>query len=270
MSASAPARGARLLVLLRHGESEWNALGLFTGWADPGLSAKGESEALEAAALLSRAGLASTLDAAFTSVLRRSAATAWLALRALELEWLPLHADWRLNERCYGALQGLSKAETAAAHGEAQVARWRRSYGERPPALAAADPRHPAHDRRYAAHGVPAASLPAAESLADTVARVLPCWRERIAPALAAPGRRVLVAAHGNSLRALLMHLEGLSEEEIMRRELPTGVPYVLELNDELKPVNCYFLGDAAAVAEKQAATAAQGKAKLAAKPAEA
>ena len=179
---------------------------------------------------------------------RRAVATAWLALRALELEWLPLHADWRLNERCYGALQGLNKAETAALHGEAQVAAWRRSYAERPPALAAADPRHPSHDRRYAAHGVPAAALPAAESLADTVARVLPCWRERIAPALAAPGRRVLVAAHGNSLRALLMHLEGLSEEQIMGRELPTGVPYVLELDDALKPTRCYFLGDAGAV----------------------
>ena len=255
-----------VLVLLRHGESEYNALNIFTGWLDPSLSAAGEAEARAAGEALAGAGY--TFDICFTSVLRRSVTTAWAVLRALRCEWLPTVADWRLNERHYGALQGLNKAETAAAHGEAAVRQWRRSYDVRPPPLPEADARHPRHDRRYALCGAPAAALPSAESLADTVARFLPAWRGAIAPAVAA-GRRVLIAAHGNSLRALIMHLERLTPEQIMERELPTGVPLVYELelraDGELAPRRSFFLGDAGDVAARAARVAAQGKAAAAA-----
>lgn len=254
--------GPRQLILLRHGESSWNALNVFTGWADPGLSAAGESEAETAAMTLKEAGLGE-VDACFTSVLRRACATAFIVLRGLEREYVPLLHDWRLNERCYGALQGLNKSETAAKYGEEQVKLWRRSYATPPPSLDASDARHPRNDVRYALWGVPAESLPSGESLADTAARVIPCWEQRIAPALRArPAARVLVAAHGNSLRALAMHLRGLSEAQVMAFELPTAAPYVIELDDSLAVIRAYFVGDDAAVAARQAATAAQGKAR--------
>lgn len=245
------------LVLLRHGESEWNAENRFTGWADPDLSSAGEAEASAAGAALAAGGF--EFDVVYTSVLRRAVRTTWLVLRALRCEWLPIVRDWRLNERSYGALTGLNKAETAAAHGEAQVKIWRRSYDVPPPALALGDARHPRHDRRYALYGVPAAALPAAESLADTVARVLPAWTGAIAPDIRA-GKRVLVAAHGNSLRGLVMFLEGLTPAQILEREIPTGVPYVIQLDDDLRFVSARFLGDDAAVKAKQAAVAAQGR----------
>jgi len=221
------------LVLLRHGESTWNQENRFTGWTDVGLSAKGIAEAESAGRLMKEAGL--RFDVAFTSLLKRAIKTLWLALEPLDQMWLPIHPTWRLNERHYGGLQGLNKAETAAKYGDAQVKLWRRSYDVPPPPLEPGDPRREAElaDPRYSA--LPADAFPVGESLADTVARFLPCWHEQIAPALRS-GKRVLVAAHGNSLRALEMQLLGISPAAIVGLEIPTGVPRVHELDDDLRP----------------------------------
>jgi 2,3-bisphosphoglycerate-dependent phosphoglycerate mutase len=246
------------LVLLRHGESEWNRENRFTGWTDVDLSARGVEEARMAGRLLKSEGL--SFELAFTSVLRRAIRTLWLVLDEMDLMWIPEEKDWRLNERHYGALQGLNKAETAARHGEAQVLTWRRSYDTRPPALDAADPRDAAVDARY--RHLTRDQIPLTECLADTVARVLPCWNDAIAPAIGS-GQRVLVAAHGNSLRALVKHLDGISDAEIMELNIPTGVPLVYELDDALRPLRHRYLGDASEVAKRLAAVSAQGKAKV-------
>jgi len=241
-------------VLLRHGESVWNRENRFTGWTDVDLSGAGVEEARAAGRLL--AGERFAFDLAFTSVLKRAVRTLWLALEAMDRVWLPVEKHWRLNERHYGALQGLNKAETAAKFGEAQVLAWRRSYDTPPPALEPRDPRYEATDPRYA--GVP---VPLTECLKDTVARVLPYWNATIAPAVRA-GRQVLVAAHGNSLRALIKHLDGVSDADIVGLNVPTGVPLVYELDASLKPLRHYYLGDAEEVARRVAAVSAQGKAK--------
>ncbi|MEO6194265.1 MAG: 2,3-diphosphoglycerate-dependent phosphoglycerate mutase [Thermoanaerobaculia bacterium] len=227
------------LVLLRHGESLWNLQNRFTGWTDVDLTPKGIEEARESARLLQEGGY--TFDVAHTSLLKRAIRTLWITLDGMDLMWIPVHRSWRLNERHYGALQGLNKAETAAQYGDQQVLIWRRSYCDPPPPLDAGDPRYPGHDRRYA--GLAPAELPLAESLKDTVARFLPYWHETIVPELKA-GRRVLIAAHGNSLRALVKHLDGISEEEIVGLNIPTGIPLVYELDDDLKPLRSYYLGD--------------------------
>ncbi len=245
------------LVLLRHGESDWNRENRFTGWTDVDLSQKGIDEARAAGRLLKSGGY--SFDIAFTSVLRRAIRTLWLALEELDQMWIPVEKSWRLNERHYGALQGLDKAETAAQYGEAQVLAWRRSYDTRPPALAPDDPRGAARDARYA--GLTAREIPLTECLKDTVARALPYWNDSIAPAVRA-GRRVLVAAHGNSLRALIKHLDGVGEAEIVGLNVPTGVPLVYELDESLRPLKHYYLGDADEVARRIAAVAAQGKAR--------
>ena len=242
------------LVLLRHGESGWNRENRFTGWTDVDLSAQGVEEARACGRLLRSQGYA--FDLAFTSVLKRAIRTLHLALEELDQLWLPVEKDWRLNERHYGALQGLNKAETAARFGEAQVLLWRRSYDTPPPALEPGDARNAAGDPRYAA-----AQVPLTECLMDTVARVIPYWDGAIAPAIRA-GRRVLVAAHGNSLRALVKHLDGVSDADIVGLNIPTGVPLVYELDDGLKPSRHYYLGDQAEVARRIAAVSAQGKAK--------
>jgi len=241
-------------VLLRHGESVWNRENRFTGWTDVDLSGAGVEEARAAGGLL--AGERFEFDLAFTSVLKRAVRTLWLALEVMDRVWLPVEKHWRLNERHYGALQGLDKAETAAKFGEAQVLAWRRSYDTPPPALAPDDPRYEARDPRYAG-----TTVPLTECLKDTVARVLPYWNDAIAPAVRA-GRRVLVAAHGNSLRALIKHLDGISDADIVGLNVPTGVPLVYELDDALKPLRHYYLGDAEEVARRVAAVSAQGKAK--------
>ncbi len=227
------------LVLLRHGESTWNLENRFTGWTDVDLTPKGIEEAHEAARLLAADGY--TFDVAYTSVLKRAIRTLWIVLDDMDLMWLPVHRSWRLNERHYGALQGLDKAETAAKYGDRQVLLWRRSYADPPPALDPDDPRHPGRDRRYA--GLSPAALPCAESLKDTVARFLPYWHGTMVPDLEA-GKRVVIAAHGNSLRALVKHLDGVSEEEIVGLNIPTGIPLVYELDDDLKPLRHYYLGD--------------------------
>jgi len=227
------------LVLLRHGESLWNLQNRFTGWTDVDLTPKGIEEAREAARLLQEGGY--TFDVAHTSLLKRAIRTLWITLDGMDLMWIPVHRSWRLNERHYGALQGLNKAETAAQYGDEQVLIWRRSYCDPPPPLTPDDPRYPSHDRRYA--GLAPAEIPLAESLKDTVARFLPYWHETIVPELEA-GRRVLIAAHGNSLRALVKHLDGISEEEIVGLNIPTGIPLVYELDDDLKPLRSYYLGD--------------------------
>ncbi len=242
------------LVLLRHGESEWNRSNRFTGWTDVDLTEAGRAEARAAGALLRDGGF--EFDAAFTSVLKRAIRTLWLALDEMDRMWLPVHRDWRLNERHYGALQGLDKAETAARYGDEQVLRWRRSYDEPPPPLAAGDERGPERDPRYA--GVP--HLPRTECLQDTVARMMPLWEESIAPRVRA-GERVLVCAHGNSLRALVKHLGGLSSEEILRVNIPTGAPLVYELDDGLREAGRRYLGDPAAIEAAMQAVAAQGRA---------
>ncbi|MBI1942148.1 MAG: 2,3-diphosphoglycerate-dependent phosphoglycerate mutase [Betaproteobacteria bacterium] len=242
------------LVLLRHGESGWNRENRFTGWTDVDLSAQGVEEARAAGRALKDAGFA--FDTAFTSVLRRAIATLHLALDELDLLWIPEEKSWRLNERHYGALQGLNKSETAARYGEAQVLAWRRSYDTPPPALEPSDARSAARDPRYA--GV---AVPLSECLKDTVARVIPYWDGAIAPAIRA-GRRVLVAAHGNSLRALVKHLDAVSDADIVGLNIPTGVPLVYELDERLRPLRHYYLGDAAEVAKRVAAVSAQGKAK--------
>jgi len=242
------------LVLCRHGQSEWNLKNLFTGWHDVDLTAQGRQEAAEAGRLVRT--LEYDIDIAFTSVLKRAIRTLWIMLDEMDRMWIPVIRDWRLNERHYGALQGLNKAETAEKYGDEQVHIWRRSYATAPPALAEDDERHPSHDERYA--GIE--HLPATESLATTLERVEPCWRECIAPELDA-GRNVLVAAHGNSLRALVKMLDGISEEEITEFNIPTGVPIEYCLNERLEPESRRFLGDPAAIAAAAAAVAAQGKA---------
>ena len=245
------------LVLLRHGQSIWNLENLFTGWIDVDLSAQGLEEAQEAGRLLKAEGIA--FDIAFTSVLQRAIRTLWITLDGLDMMWLPVERTWRLNERHYGALQGLDKAQTVAKHGAEQVKIWRRSYDIPPPPLDDAHPQHPRFDRRYA--GVPAAELPSSESLKDTLARVLPFWNQRIAPELAA-GRNVLVAAHGNSLRALVKMLDQMSDDAIVELNIPTGVPLVYELDSHLAPVSSRYLGDAAAVKARAEAVARQAEQK--------
>ncbi len=245
------------LVLLRHGESVWNRENRFTGWTDVDLSAAGLEEACAAGRLLREQGYG--FDLAFTSVLKRAVRTLWLVLDEMDLMWLPVEKSWRLNERHYGALQGLDKAETAAKFGEQQVLAWRRSYDTPPPALAADDPRDAARDPRYA--GLARDEIPLTECLKDTVARVLPYWSSALAPAVRA-GRRVLVAAHGNSLRALVKYLDGISDRDIVGLNIPTGVPLVYELDGELRPLKHYYLGNAEEVARRVAAVSAQGKAR--------
>ncbi len=244
------------LVLLRHGQSTWNLENLFTGWIDVDLSPQGVLEAQEAGRLLRAEGFA--FDLTFTSVLKRAIRTLWIVLDELDQMWLPVERSWRLNERHYGALQGLDKARTVERHGAERVKIWRRSYDIPPPPLAADDPQHPRFDRRYAA--VAAADLPAAESLKDTLARVLPYWNERIAPELER-GRNVLVAAHGNSLRALVKMLDGISDAAIVELNIPTGVPLVYELDAALRPLASRYLGDAEAVRARAEAVARQTEA---------
>lgn len=245
------------LVLIRHGQSTWNLENRFTGWTDVGLTSQGEAEARLAGKTLREQGY--EFDVAYTSVLKRAIQTLWIVLGELEMEWLPVHRAWQLNERHYGALQGLNKAEMAAKFGEAQVKIWRRSYDVPPPALEADDPRHPRFDRRYAA--LSEKELPACESLKDTVARMLPYWHSTLAPVVKS-GRRVLVAAHGNSLRALVKYLDNISDEAIPELNIPTGIPLVYELDQALKPITSYYLGDEAAVRQAAQAVADQGKAK--------
>ena len=244
------------LVLLRHGESTWNKENRFTGWTDVDLTERGREEAREAGRLM-RAE-AYEFDVAFTSVLKRAIRTLWIALDEMDLMWLPVERSWRLNERHYGALQGLNKAETAAKHGEAQVKIWRRSYDIPPPPLDAGDPRHPSHDRRYAK--LPPDALPLTESLKDTVGRFLPYWHSTIAPDIRA-GKHVLIAAHGNSLRALVKYLDSISDRDIIELNIPTGIPLVYLLNSELRPLQKYYLGDQEAAQKRAAAVASQGKA---------
>ena len=244
------------LVLLRHGESTWNLENRFTGWTDVPLTATGVAQAREAARLLQAGGF--DFDLAYTSVLKRAIWTLWHCLDELDRTWLPVVNDWRLNERHYGALQGLDKAETAARYGDEQVLIWRRSYDTPPPPLTRADPRGQHDDPRYRA--LDPAQIPLTECLKDTVARVLPCWSERLAPALRA-GQRVLVSAHGNSMRALVKYLDGIGDAEIVALNIPNGVPLVYELDAELKPIRRYYLGDPEAVARATAAVANQGKA---------
>jgi 2,3-bisphosphoglycerate-dependent phosphoglycerate mutase len=244
------------VVLLRHGESVWNKENRFTGWTDVGLTERGVAEAIEAGRLLHAAGFA--FDVSYTSVLKRAIKTLWLALEQMDQMWVPVVNEWRLNERHYGALQGLNKAETAARFGEQQVLVWRRSYDTPPPPVDLDDPRHPRHDPRYA--GLPPDTLPRTESLKDTIARVLPWWNEIVVPAVRA-GRRVLLAAHGNSMRALVKHLDGISDADIVGLNIPTGVPLVYELDGNLRPLRHYYLGDPEAVRRAAAAVAAQGRA---------
>lgn len=231
------------LVLVRHGESIWNLENRFTGWTDVGLSERGMQEALAAGRILAHDGFA--FDVAYTSVLKRAVKTLWVVLEEMDLMWIPVHRTWRLNERHYGALQGLNKAETAAKYGEAQTKLWRRSYSVRPPALDRSDERFPGRDRRYA--GLTPEQLPLTECLEDTVARFLPYWEDVIAPSIRR-GERVLIAAHGNSLRALVKHLDRVSDEEIVDLNIPTGIPLVYELNDDLTPNRHCYLGDPEAI----------------------
>ena len=243
------------LVLCRHGQSDWNLKNLFTGWTDVDLTEQGITEAVDAGRLLQELGY--RFDVAYTSVLKRAIRTLWLMLDEMDLMWIPVIRDWRLNERHYGALQGLNKAETAAKYGDEQVHIWRRSYDTPPPVLEMDDERHPSHDPRYASVD----DLPATESLKLTLDRVRPSWEELIAPDLRA-GKDVLIAAHGNSLRALVKMLDEISDEEITGFNIPTGIPLAYELDDDLQPVSRNFLGDPEAIAKAAAAVAAQGKAK--------
>jgi 2,3-bisphosphoglycerate-dependent phosphoglycerate mutase len=243
------------VVLLRHGESTWNKENRFTGWHDVDLTDRGRDEAREAGRLLKEGGY--VFDVAFTSVLKRAIKTLGIALDALDQLWIPVIKSWRLNERHYGALQGLNKAETAARHGEAQTKIWRRSFDIPPPPLTLDDERHPSRDPRY--EGLKPSELPLTESLKDTIARFMPYWHETIAPAIRS-GKRVVVAAHGNSLRALVKDLDGIPESEIVELNIPTGIPLVYELDDDLKPVRHYYLGDPAAAAAAAARVANQAK----------
>jgi len=241
------------LVLLRHGESTWNQENRFTGWTDVDLSEKGRTEAAEAGRLLKEGGY--VFDVAFTSVLKRAIRTLWTTLDILDLMWIPVTKNWRLNERHYGALQGLNKAETAAKHGDAQVKIWRRSYDIPPPELTRDDERHLGRDPRYV--NLRPEEVPLTESLKDTVARFLPYWHETIAPAVKS-GQRVIIAAHGNSLRALVKYLDNVPDDEIVELNIPTGIPLVYELDDALKPIRHYYLGDPEAAARAAASVAAQ------------
>ena len=245
-----------VLVLLRHGESTWNLENRFTGWADVDLTDKGRAEAKEAGRLLKEGGY--VFDVAYVSLLKRAIRTLWIALDGLDQMWLPTHGTWRLNERHYGALQGLNKSETAAKFGEEQVLVWRRSFEIPPPALTEDSEHYPGHDPRYA--GVDRKDLPKAESLKDTIARFLPYWESTIAPEIRA-GKRVVIAAHGNSLRALVKHLDRLSEEAVLALNIPTGIPLVYELDDSLQPLKHYYLGDPEAAKKAAEAVSKQGKA---------
>jgi 2,3-bisphosphoglycerate-dependent phosphoglycerate mutase len=245
------------VVLLRHGESIWNRENLFTGWTDVDLSELGKHEAKRAGELLKAEGL--SFDIAFTSLLKRAIRTLWITLDQLDLMWIPIEHSWRLNERHYGALQGLNKAETAAKYGDGQVLVWRRSYDTPPPPLEENDPRYPGGDPRY--QSLPKAELPVTECLKDTVARFLPYWHETIAPAIRG-GKRVIIAAHGNSLRALVKYLDDISDQDIVELNIPTGVPLVYELDAKLKPIRHYYLGDPEEIARAAMAVAAQGRAK--------
>jgi 2,3-bisphosphoglycerate-dependent phosphoglycerate mutase len=243
------------LVLLRHGESTWNLENRFTGWHDVDLSPKGFEEAHAAGRLLREGGY--VFDLAHTSLLKRAIRTLWIALDELDQMWIPVANSWRLNERHYGALQGLNKAETAAKYGDAQVKIWRRSYADPPPLLTRDDERYPGRDPRYA--GLPPEDIPLAESLKDTVARFLPYWNDAIVPDVRA-GKRVLIAAHGNSLRALVKHLDGISEKDIVELNIPTGIPLVYELDPDLRPIRHYYLGDPEAAQRAAEAVAKQGQ----------
>lgn len=245
------------IVLLRHGESTWNKENRFTGWADVDLSPAGVEEAKAAGRLLAQEGY--DFDIAFTSVLKRAIRTLHLSMEEMDRLWLPVEKHWRLNERHYGALTGLNKAETAAKYGDAQVLVWRRSYAIRPPEMDGSDASNPAKDRRYA--DLDPKQVPLGECLLDTVERVLPYWNERIVPAIRS-GQRVLVAAHGNSLRALVKHLDGIADDKIVELNIPTARPLVYELDDAMKPLRSYYLGDAEEIARAAAAVAAQGKAR--------
>ncbi len=245
------------LVLVRHGESDWNKQNRFTGWTDVDLSEKGIQEASEGGRVLKREGY--TFDVAYTSVLKRAIRTLWLVLDEMDLMWIPVHRNWRLNERHYGGLQGLNKSETAEKFGEAQVKIWRRSYDIPPPPLTPDDERYPGRDPRYAS--LTPEELPLTECLKDTVARFLPLWHETIAPAVKS-GKKVLIAAHGNSLRALIKYLDNVSEEAIVELNVPTGMPLVYELDEDLKPIRSYYLGDPEKVKAAMDAVAAQGKKK--------
>lgn len=245
------------LGLIRHGQSTWNKENRFTGWTDVDLTEQGRAEAHQAGKLIKEAGL--SFDLAYTSVLKRAIRTLWIVLDELDLMWMPVEHSWRLNERHYGALQGLNKAETAAKFGEDQVKIWRRSYDIPPPPLERTDSRHAAGDPRY--QNLTEAELPLAECLKDTVQRFLPYWHETIVPTIQS-GQRVLIAAHGNSLRALVKHLDDVSEEEIVELNIPTGVPLIYELDENLKPIKHYFLGDPAEIARAMDEVAGQGKAK--------
>jgi 2,3-bisphosphoglycerate-dependent phosphoglycerate mutase len=245
------------LVLVRHGESVWNKENRFTGWTDVDLSEKGLGEAKRGGQRLAAEGY--VFDIAFTSVLKRAIRTLWLTLDQLDLMWIPVTHTWRLNERHYGALQGLNKAEMAAKYGEDQVLIWRRSYDIRPPALEETDPRYPIKDPRYS--GLDKKDVPTTECLKDTVARFMPCWNEMIVPTLKT-GRRVIIAAHGNSLRALVKHLDGMSDKDIVSLNIPTGIPLVYELDDSLAPVKHYYLADQAELDSALSAVKNQGKAR--------
>ena len=244
------------IVLLRHGESVWNRENLFTGWTDVDLSQKGKEEAKDAGLLLKEQGY--RFDIAFTSFLKRAIRTLWIVLDEMDLMWIPVQRDWRLNERNYGALQGLNKAETAAKYGEQQVKLWRRSYDIRPPALDVADPRYPGKDPRY--RDIPREQLPLTESLRDTAARFLPCWDQLIAPSIRS-GKQILVAAHNNSLRALVKYLEDVPEQQIVDLDIPTGVPLVQELDDDLKSLRHYYLGEPARIQQAINSVASTGRA---------
>ena len=243
------------LVLLRHGESTWNKENRFTGWTDVDLTPKGAEEAHNSGRLLREAGF--TFDIAYTSVLKRAIRTLWIVLDEMDQMWIPVELSWRVNERHYGALQGLNKLETEVEYGEEQVLIWRRSYDIRPPALTPDDPRYPGSDPRY--RNLPKQDIPLAECLGDTVSRFLPYWCESIAPQVKSD-KSVLIAAHGNSLRALVMYLDNLSEQEIMELNIPTGIPLIYELDDSLKPVRSYYLGDQAKIEQAMQVVANQGK----------
>jgi len=245
------------LVLLRHGESSWNKENRFTGWTDVDLSEKGAKEAKQAGVLLKREGF--VFDLAYTSVLKRAIRTLWLTLDEMDLMWIPVYNSWRLNEKHYGALQGLNKSETALKYGEEQILIWRRSYDIAPPALEKNDPRYPGLDARY--KDLKPKELPLTECLKDTVVRFLPFWHKTITPVVKS-GKRVIIAAHGNSLRALVMYLDNISKEKIVNLNIPTGLPLVYELNDNLKPLKSYYLGDPEQVKKAMEAVANQGKAK--------